>query len=589
MGNGQGKPVDLNGEGTLSYLEPVSLTKLFLRTPKAYFDSPCFVRIPNRRAEGAALVCRSKPILYLETVPIDVARLSTRLLMRDVLVNLNHFRLLRVVGRGAFGKVRIVERKDTSLSFALKYIRKDEVVKSESVRNIIRERRMLEHVNHPFICNLRYSFQDIEYMYLVVDLMSGGDLRFHISRKTFTEEAVRFWIAELGCALKYIHGQNIIHRDVKPDNVLLDADGHVHLTDFNVASDVIPGKALTSKSGTLAYLAPEVYSGKGYNVCADWWSLGVLFYECIYNKRPFDGSSESTLSQQIQQYSPRYPVTQPPVSLTCLYAIRAALDPNPQTRMGATWESFIYNDFFKAIDFDLLEQKRIEPIFIPSSDKTNFDATYDLEELLLEEAPLEARARRQKPREQLREDATDQEIREHELYRMIEKDFRPFDYTLAAYKKITEASRVVNADPRLNQLANQGLPASPSFQQGLQPAALSKVATSPDHSQDRPVRLAQPPPLYQSEYLTRALPSTSNRVASSSGGVQVTLDGGGSWSELARQDATLPADANPPADAKAESSSGMFGFLKSKRGRNNSPRPKERGVLGKEGARVVIS
>lgn len=137
--------------------------------------------------------------------------------------------------------------------------------------------------------------------------MSGGDLRFHISRKTFTEEAVRFWIAELGCALRYIHGQGIIHRDVKPDNVLLDADGHVHLTDFvcpsssplssiqkgaesgltlckNVASDIAPGKVLTSKSGTLAYLAPEVYSGKGYDVRADWWSLGVLFYECIYNK-----------------------------------------------------------------------------------------------------------------------------------------------------------------------------------------------------------------------------------------------------------------------------------------------------------------
>ncbi|KAK2595445.1 Serine/threonine kinase [Conoideocrella luteorostrata] len=514
-------------------------------------------------------------------------------------VNLNHFRLLRVVGRGAFGKVRIVERKDTSLSFALKYIRKDEVVKSESVRNIIRERRMLEHVNHPFICNLRYSFQDIEYMYLVVDLMSGGDLRFHISRKTFTEEAVRFWIAELGCALRYIHGQNIIHRDVKPDNVLLDADGHVHLTDFNVASDIVPGRVLTSKSGTLAYLSPEVYSGKGYNVCADWWSLGVLFYECIYNKRPFDGSSESTLSQQIQNSSPKYPVTQPPVSLTCLYAIRAALDHNPQTRMGSTWESFIYNDFFKPIDFDLLEQKRIEPIFIPSSDKTNFDATYDLEELLLEEAPLEARARRQKPRERLKEDATNQEIREDELYRMIEKDFRPFDYTVAAYKKITEASRNLNEDPRSNILSNNRpqalttdeatpIPAGVSVQQPFPPVLPEPVSTS-DPRQGRPMRPAPPPPLYQSEYLTRALPHTSNRVTSPTGGVQVTLDGGGSWSELARQDATLPTDANTPADPKTESSSGMFGFLKSKRGRNNSPRPKERGVLGKEGARVVIS
>lgn len=109
---------------------------------------------------------------------------------------------------------------------------------------------MLEHLNHPFLCNLRYSFQDIEYLYvassypwpyhanhtppsyIVVDLMNGGDLRFHISRKTFTEDAVRFWIAELGCAVRYIHQQGIVHRDIKPDNVLLDSEGHVHLADF---------------------------------------------------------------------------------------------------------------------------------------------------------------------------------------------------------------------------------------------------------------------------------------------------------------------------------------------------------------------
>ncbi|ODA82397.1 hypothetical protein RJ55_00904 [Drechmeria coniospora] len=514
-------------------------------------------------------------------------------------VNLNHFRLLRVVGRGAFGKVRIVERKDTSLSFALKYIRKDEVVKSESVRNIIRERRMLEHVNHPFICNLRYSFQDIEYMYLVVDLMSGGDLRFHISRKTFTEEAVRFWIAELGCALRYIHGQGIIHRDVKPDNVLLDSDGHVHLTDFNVASDVITGRILTSKSGTLAYLSPEVYSGKGYDIRADWWSLGVLFYECIYNKRPFDGSNEATLSQQIQKTAPKYPVTQPPVSLPCLYAIRAAMDPSPQTRLGSTWESFIYHDFFKSIDFDLLEQKRIEPIFVPSSDKTNFDATYDLEELLLEEAPLEARARRQKPREPLKEDATDQEIREDELYRMIERDFQSFDYTVAAYMKMTEANQELNYDNQAG--APSGGPhalttgaATPGSVRAdgrlvSQPLASGQVSSS-ENRQAQPSRKAPPPPLqYQSGYVSKPLPPTSSRVASPTGGVQVTLDGGGSWSELARQDSTLPTDANSAANPKNESSGGVFGFLKGKRGRNNSPKPRERGVLGKEGARVVIS
>jgi serine/threonine kinase 32 len=94
------------------------------------------------------------------------------------------------------------------------------VVRSESVRNMIRERRMLEHLNHPFLCNLRYSFQDVEYLYIVVDLMTGGDLRFHISRKSFTEEAIRFWISQLGCAHRYIHPQNIVHRDVKPCSTL---------------------------------------------------------------------------------------------------------------------------------------------------------------------------------------------------------------------------------------------------------------------------------------------------------------------------------------------------------------------------------
>ncbi|KFA63000.1 hypothetical protein S40285_06846 [Stachybotrys chlorohalonatus IBT 40285] len=502
-------------------------------------------------------------------------------------VNLNHFRLLRVVGRGAFGKVRIVERKDTNLSFALKYIRKDEVVKSESVRNIIRERRMLEHVNHPFICNLRYSFQDIEYMYLVVDLMSGGDLRFHISRKTFTEDAVRFWIAELGCALRYVHGQNIIHRDVKPDNVLLDADGHVHLTDFNVASDVIPGKTLTSKSGTLAYLAPEVYAGKGYDIRADWWSLGVLFYECIYNKRPFDGNSENSLSSQIQAASPKFPVTQPPVSLSCLYAIGAALDPNRDTRMGATWESFIYNDFFKVLNFDRLERKEIEPVFVPSSDKTNFDATYDLEELLLEEAPLEARARRQKPRERLKEDASEKEIREEELYRMIETDFRPFDYTVAAYKKLTAENAAGLPEDSLESPVNSG-PGS-----GPQAITTDEATQAPVNgiSQSRPSQA----PSNDSRQGRSGRPGgggpklpAGKRVSSATGGVQITLDGGSSWSELARQDATLPTDANNVNEGKVESSSSMFGFLRNKRGRTNSPKPRERGVLGKEGARVVV-
>lgn len=542
-------------------------------------------------------------------------------------VGLNHFTLGRVVGKGAFGKVRIVEHKYTKLTFALKYIRKDDIVRSESVRNIIRERRMLEHLNHPFICNLRYSFQDTQYMYLVVDLMSGGDLRFHISRKTFTEEAVKFWIAELGCALRYVHRQGIIHRDVKPDNVLLDSEGHIHLADFNVASDFQYGKPLTSKSGSQPYLSPEVWSGAGYLTGADWWSLGVLFYECIYGKRPFDGNSTKALGESIMAANPTFPVTSPPVSMACMHAISSALEVDPEKRMGHTWNSFIDNPFFRTIDFEALERKEIEPVFIPSRDKTNFDATYDLEELLLEEAPLEARTRKQKPREPLAEGATEKEVREDELYKMIETGFKPFDYTLAAYNRIREAegngttsTGHLGDDLNANRPQTPGRPGSrkgsasypinvrsPSGRSVASPTG--SMAGSPPAN--APVRLVPgknggyhaSPVNYPSVENTSQAPlpkqqrpvirqPSSQRIATNSGGLSVTFGETGSWSELAKADNTLPADAKlapQPEEKTPPKPNGMLGFLSRKKGRGHSPKPQERGILGKEGARVVIS
>ncbi|KAJ4371467.1 Serine/threonine kinase [Neocucurbitaria cava] len=547
-------------------------------------------------------------------------------------VNLNHFRLLRVVGKGAFGKVRIVERKDTGLTFALKYIRKDEVVRSESVRNIIRERRMLEHLCHPFLCNLRYSFQDIEYLYIVVDLMNGGDLRFHISRKTFTEEAVRFWIAQLGCAVRYIHQQGIVHRDIKPDNVLLDSEGHVHLADFNVASDFTPHKPLTSKSGTLAYLAPEVYEGKGYSCEVDWWSLGVLFYECIYNKRPFEASSHDSLAQKILKGEPTYPVTSPPVSMPCLHAISSLLEKNRKQRIGAIgFETFVDNPFFRPLDFEALERKEIPPVFIPSSDKTNFDATYDLEELLLEEAPLEARARRQKPREALKDDATEQEIRAEELHKMIEQLFEPFNYTTVADQRpiavaVVDPADSVGGSRASNQSASENTPASVTSQPDPwgRPLATTKsqdcdlqatrsttnprsTTQSPNGSPPLPTTILNQTgntgsptsqrgersdyfPTDGSETTTPSFSRPMNnrnrgsqRSTSMGGGVQVVLNEHGSWTEMANQSSALVQNA------QAEKPSGMLGFLSRKKGRDRSPKAKERGVLGKEGARVIIS
>ncbi|KAJ1907782.1 Serine/threonine kinase [Tieghemiomyces parasiticus] len=127
-------------------------------------------------------------------------------------VNLRHFNLLRSVGRGSFGKVRIVERRDTKKLYALKYISKAECIRMEALTNVFRERDILEDVDHPFVCNLRFAFQDEEYMYMVIDLMMGGDLRFHITRRRFIENVIRFWIAEMACAIRYLHSQGIVHR-----------------------------------------------------------------------------------------------------------------------------------------------------------------------------------------------------------------------------------------------------------------------------------------------------------------------------------------------------------------------------------------
>lgn len=208
-------------------------------------------------------------------------------------VNLNHFRLLRVVGKGAFGKVRIVERKDTGLTFALKYIRKDEGRSAHARRLLGRGPSHADLVSQSYgrkasatlsasaacssISTTRFSAtcatasrtlntciaprparprHDADHArYIVVDLMNGGDLRFHISRKTFTEDAVRFWIAELGCAVRYIHQQGIVHRDIKPDNVLLDSEGHVHLADF-VSSTCNPMPLPCLLADTLRTLPP---------------------------------------------------------------------------------------------------------------------------------------------------------------------------------------------------------------------------------------------------------------------------------------------------------------------------------------------
>ena len=212
-------------------------------------------------------------------------------------VDLYHFYLLRAVGKGAFGKVRVVQHKQTKNLYALKYINKAKCIKMRAVSNIIQERRLLEEIDSPFVCNLRYAFQDDENMFMVLDLMLGGDLRFHLDRTgNMSEDVVRFYVAELALGLDYLHRLQIVHRDLKPDNVLLDAawapgaTGLVRVTDFGIASVVAEReRTTTGLLGTPQYMAPEAISHGRSGPAADVYGAGVMLYELLAGRTPFAG------------------------------------------------------------------------------------------------------------------------------------------------------------------------------------------------------------------------------------------------------------------------------------------------------------
>ncbi|KAG1459014.1 hypothetical protein G6F55_005012 [Rhizopus delemar] len=337
----------------------------------------------------------------------------------DEEVELRHFYLLRVIGKGAFGKVRIVQHKSDLSEYALKYVNKAKCIELNAVQNILTERTILELIDYPLVVNLYYAFHDDENLFMVLDLMLGGDLRFHLdSYGRFNELQVRFYIAELILSISYIHTQNIIHRDIKPENILLDARGHAHLHDFNIATQLTSSRPYRqNRAGSLAYMAPEIISGKKYSKTVDWWSLGIMAYELLFRKRPFSGSTSEEIQQSIINDMLVFP-DDIHISLDCEDVIKGLLTKEPKDRLGYGEEGLKRlksHSWFQGLDWHELETKKAQSPYIPNNDSPNYDAVHELEELLCEEDPLRPHPKSKVPNMQ--------ELLE------IDNKFLPYDHT----------------------------------------------------------------------------------------------------------------------------------------------------------------
>ncbi|XP_074189914.1 ribosomal protein S6 kinase alpha-2 isoform X2 [Rhinolophus sinicus] len=296
----------------------------------------------------------------------------------------SQFELLKVLGQGSYGKVFLVRKikgSDAGQLYAMKVLKKATLKVRDRVRSKM-ERDILAEVNHPFIVKLHYAFQTEGKLYLILDFLRGGDLFTRLSKEVmFTEEDVKFYLAELALALDHLHSLGIIYRDLKPENILLDEEGHIKITDFGLSKEAIDhDKRAYSFCGTIEYMAPEVVNRRGHTQSADWWSFGVLMFEMLTGSLPFQGKDRKETMALILKAKLGMPQF---LSMEAQSLLRALFKRNPCNRLGAGIdgvEEIKRHPFFVTIDWNKLYRKEIKPPFKPAvgrpEDTFHFDPEF---------------------------------------------------------------------------------------------------------------------------------------------------------------------------------------------------------------------
>jgi len=297
--------------------------------------------------------------------------------------SIDEFELLKVIGKGSFGKVMQVRKKDTGRIYAMKIIKKAHIVSRSEVSHTLAERNVLAQLNHPFIVPLKYSFQSPEKLYLVLAFVNGGELFYHLQNEgKFTEDRAKFYCAELLCALDCLHQFNIIYRDLKPENILLDYSGHIALCDFGLCKlNMKEGLKTNTFCGTPEYLAPELLLNKGYTKVVDWWTLGILLFEMLTGLPPFYDENTNEMYKKILSEELLIPDE---ISQTGRDLLAKLLNRDPAQRLGANGADEIRKHaFFAEINWTKLMAKKYVPPFKPevasATDTSNFDQEFTSE------------------------------------------------------------------------------------------------------------------------------------------------------------------------------------------------------------------
>ncbi|KAJ6664756.1 hypothetical protein lerEdw1_006329 [Lerista edwardsae] len=280
---------------------------------------------------------------------------------------MNDFDYLKLLGKGTFGKVILVREKASGKYYAMKILKKEVIIAKDEVAHTLTESRVLKNTRHPFLTSLKYSFQTKDRLCFVMEYVNGGELFFHLSReRVFSEDRTRFYGAEIVSALDYLHSGKIVYRDLKLENLMLDKDGHIKITDFGLCKEGITDAAtMKTFCGTPEYLAPEVLEDNDYGRAVDWWGLGVVMYEMMCGRLPFYNQDHEKLFELILMEDIKFPRT---LSSDAKSLLSGLLIKDPNKRLGGgpdDAKEIMRHSFFAGVNWQDVYDKKLVPPFKP--------------------------------------------------------------------------------------------------------------------------------------------------------------------------------------------------------------------------------